>query len=208
MGPFLLSYEGFFSGNIYYKHCKFNLIFSDLVWLLKNPAKTKVFLRKFCVVNLETHNYQTRKCRGIAQTGRKILQFYYRSVSFAPTVQLVSFKRYRHSLCTWIQVTIYIAHSPCFLSPLADSLLLPFLTPLYLLGNPPSCDRIRPPWSRVACKLTSPFQTLSPIPPPSKFPEPQLPSASLRRPQDSGVFCPEHGSYSRMIIWREKKLFL
>jgi hypothetical protein len=43
MGPFLLSYEGFISGNIFYKHYKFNLIFSDLVWLLKNPAKTKVF---------------------------------------------------------------------------------------------------------------------------------------------------------------------
>jgi hypothetical protein len=43
MGPFLLSYEGFFSGNIYYKNYKFNMIFSDLVWLLKNPAKTKVF---------------------------------------------------------------------------------------------------------------------------------------------------------------------
>jgi hypothetical protein len=43
MGPFLLTYEGFFSGNIYYKHCKFNLIFSHLVSQLKNPAKTKVF---------------------------------------------------------------------------------------------------------------------------------------------------------------------
>jgi hypothetical protein len=43
MGPFLPFYEGFFTGNIYYKHCKFNLIFSNLVWLLKNPAKTKVF---------------------------------------------------------------------------------------------------------------------------------------------------------------------
>jgi hypothetical protein len=38
------------------------------------------------MVNLERHNYQTKKRRGIAQTGRKILQFYYRSVSFAPTV--------------------------------------------------------------------------------------------------------------------------
>ncbi len=28
-----------------------------------------------------------------------------------------------------------MAHSPCFLSPLADSLLLPFLTSLYLLGT-------------------------------------------------------------------------
>jgi hypothetical protein len=36
--------------------------------------------------------------------------------------------------------------------------LFPFLAPLYLLGSPPSCDRIRPPWSQVACKLTSPSQ--------------------------------------------------
>jgi hypothetical protein len=42
MGLFLLSYEGFFSGNFDYKHWKFNLIFSGLVWLLKNPAKAKV----------------------------------------------------------------------------------------------------------------------------------------------------------------------
>jgi hypothetical protein len=61
-----------------------------------------------------------------------------------------------------------MAHSPCFLSPLADSLLLLFLTPLYLLGNPPSCDRIRPPWSQVACKLTSPSQPFpQSLPPPS-----------------------------------------
>jgi hypothetical protein len=73
----------------------------------------------------------------------------------------------------------YTWRIPLAFSPLADSLLLPFLTPLYLLGNPPSCDMIRPPWSQVACKLTSPFPTLSPIPPPSKFPEPRLSSASL-----------------------------
>ncbi len=84
-----------------------------------------------------------------------------------------------------------MVHPPCFLSPLADSLLLPFRTPLYLLENPPSCDRIRPPWSQVACKLTSPIPTLSPIPPPSKFPEPRLLSASLWRPHESGFFCLE-----------------
>jgi hypothetical protein len=68
--------------------------------------------------------------------------------------------------------------------------------PLYLLGNPPSCDRIRPPWSQVACKLTSPFSTLSPIPPPSKFPEPRVLSASLWRPQESGFFCLEQKHYN------------
>ena len=75
----------------------------------------------------------------------------------------------------------------------------PFLTlssplyPLLLTWNPPSCDRNRPPRSQVACKLTLPCPTLHPNPPPSKFPEPQLPSVSLRRPQEhSGFFCPEH----------------
>ncbi len=80
--------------------------------------------------------------------------------------------------------------SPCWLCfvPLCS----PF-NPLLLTWNPPSCDRIRPPRSQVACKLTSPVPTLSPTPPPSKFPEPQLPSASLRRPQEEyGVFYPEH----------------
>ncbi len=59
-----------------------------------------------------------------------------------------------------------MAQSPCFLSPLAETPFAPLSNPLYLLGNPPSCDRIRPPRSQVACKLTSPFPTLSPIPPP------------------------------------------
>jgi hypothetical protein len=99
---------------------------------------------------------------------------------------------FRHSLCTQAQITIYMAHSPClFYLPL----LIPFAplsNPFLLTWNPPSCDRICPPWSQVACKLTSPFPTLSPNPPPSKLPEPRLPSASLRQPQEeSGVFCPE-----------------
>jgi hypothetical protein len=38
-------------------------------------------------------------------------------------------------LCTQTQITIYMAHSPCFLSPLAGSLLLPLPTPFYLLGT-------------------------------------------------------------------------
>jgi hypothetical protein len=38
-------------------------------------------------------------------------------------------------LYTRTQITIYMACSPCFSSPLADSLLLPFSTPFYLLGT-------------------------------------------------------------------------
>jgi hypothetical protein len=100
-----------------------------------------------------------------------------------------------------IQITIYMAHSPCLpyfplLIPLA-----PF-APLYdsplLTWNPPSCDRIRPPRSRVACKLTPLLSHPSPKPSPSKFPEPKLPSASLRRLQDeSGVFCPEQVQWNQ-----------
>ncbi len=61
---------------------------------------------------------------------------------------------------------------PLLLFPLADLLFAPPSNPLYLLGNPPSCDRIRPPWSQVACKLTSPFSALSQsLPPPnSQYP--------------------------------------
>jgi hypothetical protein len=80
--------------------------------------------------------------------------------------------------------------SPCWFP------FVPLSNPLLLTWNPPSCDRIRPPRSQVACKLPSPVPTLSPNPPPSKFPEPQLPSASLRRPQvEYGIFCPEQVLY-------------
>ncbi len=104
----------------------------------------------------------------------------------------------------------YTWRSPLLSSPLADSALFPIAplsTPLLLTWNPPSCDRIRPPRSQVACKLTSPVLTLSPTPPPSSFPEPQLPSASLRRPQDqSGVFYPEQ-VYLMKYFWVKKTAF-
>ncbi len=51
---------------------------------------------------------------------------------------------------------IYGAIPLLFISPC----WVPFAPPsnlLRLLGNSPSCDRICPPWSQVACKLTSPF---------------------------------------------------
>jgi hypothetical protein len=78
-----------------------------------------------------------------------------------------------------------------FLSPLADSLLLPFLTPLYLLGTLLAVTgsvhlglRLLVNWP----PLSQPFpQSL----PPSKFPEARLSSASLWWPQGSGIFCPE-----------------
>jgi hypothetical protein len=71
---------------------------------------------------------------------------------------------------------MYMAHSPCF----AVLPLLPLLIPLFSLSNPlsltwnpPSCDRIRPPRSQVACKLTSPSQP-SPQPSPLQIPITQI----------------------------------
>jgi hypothetical protein len=81
-------------------------------------------------------------------------------------------------LCTRIQVAIYVAHSPCFFFPLADSPLFPLCSPfqpLVLTWNPPSCDRIRPPRSQVACKLTSPVPTLFPTLPPPNSQNPNYP---------------------------------
>jgi hypothetical protein len=65
-----------------------------------------------------------------------------------------------------LQCTTIHGAFPLLLSPLANSPLPPLFTPLLLTWNPPSCDRIRPPRSQVACILTSPDptppQTLSP----------------------------------------------
>jgi hypothetical protein len=63
-----------------------------------------------------------------------------------------------------------MALSPCFLLPLADFLLPPFLF-LLLTWNPPCCNRIRPSWSQVARELISPFPSL-PIPSPFQNPDP------------------------------------
>ncbi len=50
----------------------------------------------------------------------------------------------------------------------------PLSNPPLLTWNPLRCDRIRPPWSQVACKLTSPSSTLSPIPPHLQIPRTQV----------------------------------
>jgi hypothetical protein len=110
---------------------------------------------------------------------------------------------FEHSLRTQAQ----IAYNGAFPLPSFLPLLVPFVplaslfNPLLLTWNPPSCDRIRPPRSQVACKLT-PLDTPPPQPSPSKFPEPELPSTSLGRPQDeSGVFCPEQVQIRKYSIF-------
>jgi hypothetical protein len=65
---------------------------------------------------------------------------------------------------------------------------LPFVSPsgpFLLTWNPPSCDRIRPPRSQVACKLTSPVPTLYPNPPPLQTP--RTPTAQRLTTTTSGT---------------------
>ncbi len=69
-----------------------------------------------------------------------------------------------------------MAHSPCLshfplLIPLAP--LVPFSDPLPLSWNPPCCDRIRPPWSPIACELNPPFPCPCSLTPHSKIPTPR-----------------------------------
>ncbi len=52
-----------------------------------------------------------------------------------------SFRHLHASLCAHLGLE-YMWRFPLALFPLANSLLLPFLSPLYLIGNPPCCDRI------------------------------------------------------------------
>ncbi len=80
-----------------------------------------------------------------------------------------------------------MAHSPCFYLPLLIPLCLPLCSLLdspLLTWNPPSCDRIRPPRSQVACKLTSPDPTLSP---PSPFQIPRTPDTPRLTKTTSGT---------------------
>jgi hypothetical protein len=85
---------------------------------------------------------------------------------------------WHHSNVTGIQyvhehITVYLQSIPlAFYLPLLIPLCSPLLSPV-LTWNPLWCDRICPPLSQVACKLTSPFSTL-PHPSPSKLPEPRL----------------------------------
>jgi hypothetical protein len=80
----------------------------------------------------------------------------------------MSFNRHRHSfIYTYTDYNVHGAFPLLYCLPLPIP-LAPLSNPLSLTWNPPSCDRIRPPRSQVACKLTSPFSTLSPtFPPPN-----------------------------------------
>ncbi len=114
-------------------------------------------------------------------------------------IQLVSFRRYKHSLYTWICYS-ELQSNPLasLLSPFLHSLLLPIRLPL-LTWNPPCCDRIRPPRSQVARKLIFPFPSpcsFTPhpkIPTPRGFPDPNI--HSLGRHRESGSQDPAQVSW-------------
>jgi hypothetical protein len=117
----------------------------------------------------------------------------------------VSFVRFKHSNVYEHELQCTTIHGafPLLYLPLLIPLALPFV-PLLLTWNPPSCDRICPPQSQVACKLTLFDPALPPHPPPSKFPESQSPCASLRRHQERpDIFCREQSwcSLSGQLIY-------
>ncbi len=76
-----------------------------------------------------------------------------------------------HFVCEYRIQYIHGAIPLLFISPCWFPFAL-LSDPLYLLGNPPSCEKIRPPWSPVACKLNSLFPSPCPYTPHSKIPTP------------------------------------
>ncbi len=109
-----------------------------------------------------------------------------------------------------LQCIIIHGASPCFNLPLLTLLCSPLL-PFLLTWNPPSCDRIHPPRSQVACELASPFPPFFPTPPPSKFPGPlvaqrltKTTSGPVRRLL-SGTLAELWGRGLHTRLWSEKK---
>jgi hypothetical protein len=68
----------------------------------------------------------------------------------------------------------YYGATPLLFAPLASSLFTSFFTPLYLLGNPPCCDRIPSTLVPGYSWTDHPFLNPSPFPPHSKFQVPRL----------------------------------
>jgi hypothetical protein len=105
-------------------------------------------------------------------------------------------------------VQLYMAHSPCFHSPLLTPSCLslrPLFDPFSLTWNPPSCDRIHPPRSQVARKLT-PFDP--PSPQPSPFQIPRTPNTLRLTTMTSGTIrhllletVPDSGSRDRVVVF-------
>ncbi len=120
----------------------------------------------------------------------QIYNWYHSNVSGIPYVHGHRLQCYNY---TWRIPLAFI--SPCC-SPLSP--LAPLLAPFYLLGTLLAVTGSVHLSLRLLVNWPPPVPTLCPNPPPSKFPEPQLPSASQRRPQvESGVFCPEQAGWPR-----------
>jgi hypothetical protein len=95
--------------------------------------------------------------------------------------------------------------------PVNSPCQLPLIHPFYLLGIPHSvwCDPC-PPWSQVACKLTSP----SPFPPHSLFPLPNGFPNSIVHPSKTTSrhrlhlvrnMCIYEGKFSASLFWTAEK---
>ncbi len=91
------------------------------------------------------------------------------------------------------QLHIYMAQPPLLLLPFAGFPLSPLCVPFYLLGTLLAVTGIVHLGLRLLVNWPHLPHPSPNSPPPSKFPEPQLPSASLRRPREySGSCYPEH----------------
>ncbi len=105
-----------------------------------------------------------------------IHDWHHSSISGIPYIQL-----------TRLQCTTIHGAFPLLLSPLASFSLFPFVSlyaPFLLTWNPPSCDRICPPWSQVVCKLTLP---VPPLTQPSPFQIPRTPTDQRLTETTSGI---------------------
>ncbi len=103
---------------------------------------------------------------------------------------------------------MYMAHSPCFFPCLPFA---PLSTPLLLTWNPPSCDRIRPPRSQVACKLTSLAPTLPQTLPPPNSQNPNYPAPHYCKTTSGTIRRLLSGTISTVIMiqqWKFFKIFL
>jgi hypothetical protein len=112
--------------------------------------------------------------------------------------------RRRHSLYTRAQIRCTWRFPLALLSPFAFfcSLLPPFV-PLLLTWNPPCCDRIRPPRSQVARKLTSRFPPLAHIPhiPKSRPPGVSQPQIYIHKDDIANLAHKiEHNTYLHLTV--------
>ncbi len=128
------------------------------LWGWSEEVNSRIFFLSYMVYLKPKHSL------GYQQHLYQVIIIYIRITSIIPT--------FTRNYYVHTQV-----HNTCSIIPL---LFLPLLIPLlpsfpipFTYLEPPCCDRICPPWSQVACKLTSP-SLFSQLPHHPKFPVPKL----------------------------------